>query len=75
MDTGRGVVTLEDGNGAVLAKAFIAPLAAPRDLLPHTIEVVLRPKGVLPEDAWVHVRLDNDQAEVTQLNNVVPLTR
>jgi len=75
IDTGRGVVTLEDGNGAVLAKAPIAPLAAPRDLLPHTIEVVLRPKGVLPEDARVHVRLDNDQAEVTQLNNVVPLTR
>jgi len=75
MGTGRGVVTLEDAAGTLLAEAPVPPLAAPNDLRPRTVDVVLRTKAVLPANARVHVRLDGDQIEVTQLNNIVPLRR
>ena len=54
----------------MLASALIPPITAPRDLVPRTAIVTLK----LPATAArVTVKLANDAAEITQLNNAVPL--
>jgi len=70
MDTGTGIALLEDENGRELARTGIPPLAAPRDLLPHTVEVSL---PYITGAARVRVMLDGDAREVTQVNNLVNL--
>jgi len=69
-DTTGGSVALVDGAGAVLATAALPPLAAPRDLRAKTATVTLAlAKGAVA----VRVALPGDAAEVTRLNNRVPL--
>jgi hypothetical protein len=58
----------------VLATARVPDLAAPVDLLPKLATVRLTlPAGIAPQDVEVRVALPGDAAEVTRLNNVVPL--
>ena len=70
-----GTATLIDGTGHTFASAPIPAIAAPLDLLPRTALVRLaippRTAGALS----VRVALPGDAAEVTMLNNVVPLPR
>ena len=71
VDAPAGVATVEDAAGHALATAPIPPISAPRDLVPHTATVSLKiPAGA----ARVTVKLAGDAAEITQLNNAVPLT-
>ncbi|MEG3147990.1 LamG-like jellyroll fold domain-containing protein [Sphingomonas sp. RT2P30] len=69
-----GTVTLFGRDGYVLASAKVPNLAAPVDLLPRVATVRLNlPAGIAPQDVDVRVALPGDAAEVTRLNNVVPL--
>jgi len=71
VDAPAGVATVEDAGGHALATAPVPPIAAPRDLVPHIATVTLKvPAGA----ARVTVKLANDAAEITQLNNAVPLS-
>jgi hypothetical protein len=71
--TGPGIAALKDAKGKVLAKAEIPALAAPADLLPKTVDVVLpMKKGA----ARVNVALGGGAVavpEITLLNNEVVL--
>ncbi|MES2044494.1 MAG: LamG-like jellyroll fold domain-containing protein [Pseudomonadota bacterium] len=69
-----GTATLVARDGRVLATARVPDLAAPTDLLPRiaTVRMTL-PAGVAPSEASVRVALPGDAAEVTRLNNSVPL--
>jgi hypothetical protein len=73
VDAPAGIATVEDAGGRVLASTPIPQLSAPRDLLPRTTQVVLKLAKPLPAGASVRVRLADGTAEVTQLNNKVPL--
>ena len=65
---------LVDADGKVLATVAIPTLAAPLDLLPKTARVTLTlPAGIDPMRVRVRVGLPGDAAEVTRLNNNVPL--
>jgi hypothetical protein len=69
-----GTATLVTHDGRVLATARVPDLAAPVDLLPKLATVRLTlPAGIAPQDVEVRVALPGDAAEVTRLNNVVPL--
>ncbi|HEX7851524.1 MAG TPA: LamG-like jellyroll fold domain-containing protein [Sphingomonas sp.] len=69
-----GRAMLVDGDGKVLATVPIATLAAPLDLLPRTTNVRLTlPAGIDPKRVSVRLSLPDDAAEVTRLNNIVPL--
>ena len=69
-DAPAGVATVEDAAGHALTTAPIPPITAPRDLVPHITTVTLKaPTGAVR----VSVKLAGDAAEITQLNNAVPL--
>lgn len=65
-----GEALLEDAQGRVLARAQIAAMDAPRDLLPRRQQVMLPAHD---RAARVRVVLADGQPEVTLLNNVLPL--
>ncbi len=72
--TAPGVVALQDARGREIARVAIPALPAPADLLPKTIDVQLPlPAGFRREGAQVRVWQDGEAAEVTRLNNVLPL--
>ncbi len=72
-DTDGGTATLVDATGAIVARATIAPLAAPLDLRPRTTTVKLAIPGGARRPVSVHVSLPGDAAEITQANNSVTL--
>ena len=75
LDAPAGSVVLEDAAGKLLARAALPPLKAPVDLKPKTAVVTLTlPTGADPRGARVRVALPDGVREVTQLNNVVPLS-
>lgn len=72
--TTGGRAWLTGADGAVVAQVAVPPLAAPIDLTPRTATVVLTlPAGIDPAGVTVRVALADDAAEVTRLNNAVPL--
>jgi hypothetical protein len=72
--TAGGSATLVDTDGKVLATVAIPALKAPLDLLPKTAMIRLTlPAGIDPKRVSVRVALPGDAAEVTRLNNIVPL--
>lgn len=73
-DAPAGVATLVDARGKVLARAPFGPMPAPRDLLPKTQDVRLAwPAGADLRGAKVRLWLEADAAEVTRMNNEVPV--
>ena len=72
-DTNGGTATLVDAAGAIVARATIAPLAAPLDLRPRTTTVKLSIPGGARTPVSVHVALPGDATEITQANNSVTL--
>jgi hypothetical protein len=69
-----GTAALVGRDGKVLATTRVPDLAAPVDLLPKVATVRLAlPAGIAPDEVSVRVALPGDAAEVTQLNNMVPL--
>jgi hypothetical protein len=75
VDAPAGVAMVEDSAGHVIATAPIPPITAPRDLVPHTAGVTIKLPASSPAGMRVTIKLANGAAEVTQLNNAVPLTR
>jgi len=75
MDAPAGVATIEDAAGHVLATTPIPPITAPRDLVPHTAAVTLRLPSAPPQGIRAKIRLAGGAAEVTTLNNEVPLAQ
>lgn len=74
--TTGGRAWLTGADDKVLAQRAVSPLAAPTDLTPKTATVTLTlPVGVDPAGVTAHVGLDGDAAEVTRLNNAVPIAR
>ena len=70
-----GRVTLVGGDGQEVAGAALPALEAPVDLRPRTTVVrVTVPARIDPTSLSVRVALPGNAAEVTRLNNVVPLT-
>lgn len=68
-----GRAVLEGADGRVLAAATLPAMEAPADLRPRIVAVRLTvPAGASP--ARVRVALPGDAAEVTRLNNAVPLS-
>jgi hypothetical protein len=72
-DTDGGTATLVDAAGAIVARATIAPLAAPLDLRPRTTSVKLAIPRSARTPLSVRVALPGDAAEITQANNSVIL--
>jgi hypothetical protein len=69
---GQAVVT--DADGHEVARVAIPALPAPLDLLPKTVELELKlPQGFKRAGASVQVSQQGDAAEVTRLNNQLPL--
>jgi len=69
-----GVAQIVDTGGKVVAQASVPPLAAPLDLKPVVATVRLAiPAGVALAGLSARVALPDDAAEVTRLNNRVPL--
>ena len=69
-----GTAMLADSTGKVVAQAAIPAMAAPRDLLPVKRELRLTiPARLDPATLIVRLALPEDAAEVTRLNNAVPL--
>jgi hypothetical protein len=75
VDAPVGMATVEDGGGHILATAAIPAIPAPRDLTPRTANLSLRLAQKIPAGALVRVKLAGGTAEITQLNNAVPLAR
>lgn len=72
--TGAGYAVLEDVRGREVARVAVPALEAPSDLSPRTTTVELQmPAGFKREGASVRVGLEGDGAEVTKLNNRLPL--
>ncbi|WP_425501775.1 LamG-like jellyroll fold domain-containing protein [Pseudoxanthomonas broegbernensis] len=72
--TGGAYAVLEDLRGRELARAAVPALAAPADLQPRTAQVSLPlPPGVDRAGLHVRVGLEDGAAEVTALNNRLPL--
>lgn len=72
--TGAGYAVLEDARGREVARVAVPALEAPLDLSPRMATVELQmPAGFKREGASVRVGLDDDGAEVTKLNNRLPL--
>ena len=75
-DTKGGRATLIDATGKVVATTTIPPLSAPLDLQPKTVRVTLAiPAGLDPKTFTVAIALPDDEPEITQANNRVPLSR
>ncbi|RXD06790.1 LamG domain-containing protein [Sphingomonas sp. UV9] len=75
-DTKGGRADLVDAAGKAVASANIPPLAAPLDLHPRTATVKLAiPARLDPATLTVHVALSEDEPEITQANNRIPLPR
>jgi len=73
--TGLGYAVLEDAGGREVARVAVPALEAPLDLVPRTVTVELAlPAGFKREGASVRVGLEGDGAEVTKLNNRLPLS-
>jgi len=73
--TGAGYAVLEDARGREVARVAVPALEAPLDLVPRTVTVELPlPAGFKHEGASVRVGLEGDGAEVTKLNNRLPLS-
>ncbi|NEL42155.1 MAG: hypothetical protein G3W69_30625, partial [Xanthomonas perforans] len=73
-DAPAGFVVLEDGHGKELARAAFPALAAPRDLQPITTQVRLPlTNAANPKAAQLRVITDDNAAEITDLNNKLPL--
>ena len=70
--SGAGTATLVAADGRVVASAAIPPLEAPNDLTPRTTVVRLTAPGGAT-GLTARVALAGDAAEVTQLNNAVPV--
>jgi hypothetical protein len=74
VDAPAGTVQVVDGSGQVVAKAATPPLKAPLDLTPKTASVRLTlPASFDRKGAVVRIALPQGAAEVTQVNNSVPL--
>ncbi|WP_296247398.1 LamG-like jellyroll fold domain-containing protein [uncultured Stenotrophomonas sp.] len=72
--TGAGYAVLKDARGREVARVAVPALEAPLDLSPRTATVELQmPAGFKREGASVRVGLEGDGAEVTKLNNQLPL--
>lgn len=72
--TGAGYAVLEDARSREVARVAVPALEAPLDLVPRTVTVELAlPAGFKREGASVRVGLEGDGAEVTKLNNRLPL--
>ena len=71
--TDKGIATLEDAAGKVLAQAEIPPLAAPLDLLPKTAKVVLPMKKGAARVTITLAGSVMQVPEITLLNNSVAL--
>ncbi|MBO9546363.1 LamG-like jellyroll fold domain-containing protein [Caulobacter sp.] len=70
-----GTLVLETAVGATIASAPIPPLPSAADLTPKTVEVRLNlPAKAAPGDYRVRLKLEGDVREVTQANNLVPLS-
>jgi hypothetical protein len=75
VDAPETVVVLRDATGRVRAKATVPALAAPIDLLPKTVDLVLRvPAGVDPAKATVEIDPDEKMLQITRRNDVVRLS-
>lgn len=73
-DAPAGFVVLEDARGKELARAPFPALAAPRDLQPITAQVRLPLTNAANlKAAQLRVITDNNVAEITGLNNKLPL--
>ena len=73
--TPSGTVVLENAAGAAIASAPIPPLPSVADLTPKTARVRLAlPAKAAPGDYRVRLKLEGDAREVTQANNLVPLS-
>jgi hypothetical protein len=72
-DAPGGTASVVDASGRVLAQAPIPPLKAPLDLQPKTAEVALHLNGPAPAGSHVHVALQGDAPEITEMNNDVVL--
>ncbi|NIK08948.1 hypothetical protein FHY11_002458 [Xanthomonas arboricola] len=73
-DAPAGFVVLEDGRGKELARAAFPALAAPRDLQPITTQVRLPlTNAANTKGAQLRVITDDNTAEITDLNNKLPL--
>ncbi len=69
-----GQASLRDAAGRIVASVAIPPLEAPLDLKPRTTQLRLRlPAGMKAEALTAQIALEGDAAEVTALNNRVPL--
>jgi hypothetical protein len=74
VDAPAGTVQVVDAGGRTVASAVSPPLKAPVDLTPKTASVKLTlPAGFERKGAVVRLALPQGVAEVTQLNNSVPL--
>ena len=72
--TTTGVAVVRDARGREVARTAIPALPAPADLLPKTATVTLPlPVGFVRAGARVQVQQDGNAAEVTALNNSLPL--
>lgn len=69
-----GEAVVLDARGQVVARAAIPALPAPRDLLPRTVQLELKlPPSFRRDGASVQVLQQGDAAEITRLNNRLPL--
>jgi hypothetical protein len=70
VETTAGVAVLEDARGRELARVRIPPLPAPRDLVPKTVTLRLKPSNAGDlRGARVRIALAGDAEEVTRQNN------
>lgn len=73
-DAPAGFVVLEDARGKALARAPFPALAAPHNLQPITTQVRLPlTNAASAKAAQLRVITDNNVAEITDLNNKLPL--
>jgi len=72
--TSPGMAWLTHDGDGIIAQVSIPPLPAPTDLRPRTITVrLVVPKGFDPATVEVGIGQADQRAEVTRLNNAVPL--
>jgi hypothetical protein len=68
-------LVLKTFDGAVVASATVPALAAPTDLLPRTIDVVLPlPRGIQLAGGFVELDPEDRLEEITKANNRAPLS-
>jgi hypothetical protein len=67
-------VALRDATGQIVAKAQLAPIAAPVDLFPKIAEVTLPlPEGFSPTGSSIEIDPEHALEEITLLNNTAKL--